>query len=183
MQIKIYNLFIFIVIIFITSCDSSSKINDNIDSIQIDTPVSKVETENLKQDNQDFDDYFLNKFHAVDTGLILIIDGKINKFPNYREVILKLKNNSGKTISAAKFDWTINDAFGKPAIIENKDNKYVDVNGFGFSTIDDLNLKPNKTIYTSFYIRSTNASILSHINVCEIAYTDGTSWSKNSYRN
>lgn len=91
-----------------------------------------------------------------------------NEYSNYRNVSLKYKNVSNKTISAIKFSWYGENAFGEPA-----DMGMVD--GFGNGNTDRT-LKAGKTSSGEWQALSKDVKKIIIAWPREVVFEDGTKW-------
>jgi hypothetical protein len=92
------------------------------------------------------------------------------EYSNYRDVELRYKNVSDKTVSAIKFQWYGLNAFNEPADLGNSF-----VQGFGGGFSDDI-LKPGKSNTSQWSVLSRDGKKITKAWVTEVAFTDGTKW-------
>jgi hypothetical protein len=92
------------------------------------------------------------------------------EYSTYRNVYLKYKNISGKTISAIKFNWYGVNAFNEPADLGNPVAA-----GFGAGFTDDL-LKPGRSEGSTWDVLSRDAKKIQLAWPIEVSFSDGTSW-------
>lgn len=89
---------------------------------------------------------------------------------NYKNVELFYKNISGKKITAIRFSWYGENAFGEPADLGNMFSK-----GFG-GGFDDNGLGVGSKTSGTWDILSRNAKTLRYAWPTEIVFSDGTKW-------
>ncbi|WP_439696508.1 hypothetical protein ACFGVS_28270 [Mucilaginibacter sp. AW1-7] len=103
---------------------------------------------------------------------VKVLSAKIVKeeYSSYRNVHLKYKNVSGKTIAAIKFNWYGVNAFNEPADLGNS---YAA--GFGGGFTDDA-LKPGHSDDGTWSVLSRDAKKIKIAWPTEVSFTDGTTW-------
>jgi len=103
---------------------------------------------------------------------VKILSAKIVKqeYSTYRNVYLRYKNVSGKTISAIKFNWYGVNAFNEPADLGNPVAE-----GFGAGFTDDV-LKPGRTQGSTWDVLSRDAKKLQLAWPIEVSFSDGSNW-------
>jgi len=94
------------------------------------------------------------------------------EYSNYKDIRLSWKNISKKTISAIRFKWKGENAFGEPADMGVKTGE-----GGGFS---DDKLRPGKSDYGEWSILSRDLKKVTKAWVYEVAFEDGTKWELNN---
>lgn len=92
------------------------------------------------------------------------------EYSNHRNIRLKYKNVSDKTITGIKFEWYGKNAFGDPA---DMGNIMSPGRGGGFT---DETLRPGRTGYGTWEILSTDAKTITAARAYEVAFSDGTKW-------
>lgn len=103
---------------------------------------------------------------------VKILNAKIVKreYSDYRNIRVSYKNISGKIISAIRFSWYGETAFGEPA---EMGNVAADGIGGGFT---ETELSPNEDNTSEWDILSRNAKKVVKVWITEVAYKDGTKW-------
>lgn len=165
------NLLLFALLIF---CSCKKEINYDernkflIDSLNI-VKLSKVRTDSV------IHDFAKNKILDT-TGMkdcpVQIIKSKLVKeeYTNYKNIFIKYKNISKKTIQGIRFEWYGENSFNEPA---EMGNSMLLGSGGGFS--EDI-LKPNSINSGTWSIYSKDAKTIISARAYEVAYTDGTIW-------
>lgn len=103
---------------------------------------------------------------------VKVLSAKIVKqeYSTYRNVYLRYKNVSGKTISAIKFNWYGVNAFNEPADLGNPVAA-----GFGAGFTDDV-LKPGRSEGSTWDVLSRDAKKIQLAWPIEVSFSDGTNW-------
>lgn len=91
------------------------------------------------------------------------------EYSNYKSVRLTYTNVSGKVISAVKFKWYGENAFGEPADAGGF------LAGYGSGFMDDK-LRPGKTTTGTWSILSRDGKKILRAWAYEVAFEDGTKW-------
>ncbi len=92
------------------------------------------------------------------------------EYSNYRDIELKYKNVSDKTIEGIRFEWFGTNAFGEPA---DMGGTFIEGRGGGFT---DETLKPGKTTYSRWEIFSNDAKKIITARPYEVVFSDGSKW-------
>lgn len=92
------------------------------------------------------------------------------EYSNYRDIELKYKNVSDKTITAIRFEWYGKNAFGEPA---EMGSTYSKGRGAGFT---DEKIKPGNVRYGTWDIFSNDAKTITIARAYEVVFSDGTKW-------
>lgn len=165
-------IFLILVLIFFFGCDKKSRtkseqaeLDRKIDSIVDQTMKSTIEGSILDST-------------GMETSPIIVLKSKIveKEYSNYRDLYLKYKNISNKTIEGIKFEWYGVDVFGKPA---DMDNSYISGRGGGFS---DEKINPNQSNDGTYSILSRDAKKIKMIRAYEVVFSDGTFWKLEDYK-
>ncbi len=103
---------------------------------------------------------------------VKVLSAKVVKeeYSSYRNVYLRYKNVSGKTIAAIKFRWYGVNAFGDPADLGN-----TYAAGFGGGFTDDA-LKPGRSDDGTWSVLSRDAKKIKVAWPTEVSFADGTKW-------
>lgn len=106
------------------------------------------------------------------TSPVEVVNSRLVKmeYSNHKNIELKYKNISNKTIQAIKFEWFGKNAFGEPA---DMGNPISSGQGGGFT---DETLKPGKTKYGTWEIFSADAKTITTVRATEVVFNDGTKW-------
>ncbi len=126
----------------------------------------------LKAIKQESYDQVLGDTVGVSLSPIKILSFRIvnSESGSYRNVELTYKNISDKKVSAIRFAWKGQDAFGEPADLGNN---FAEGYGGGFM---DHALKAGKAKTSEWEILSRNASKLTAAWCTEAVYEDGSKW-------
>lgn len=92
------------------------------------------------------------------------------EYSTFRNVYLKYRNVSKKTISAIKFNWYGVNAFNEPADLGNSFAA-----GFGAGFTDDI-LKPGRSEGSTWDVLSRDAKKIELAWPTEVSFADGSSW-------
>lgn len=159
-----------------------SKIFLIIVALSIYSCKEKTESEKLTEEifKQKYIDSLSNEIqqdaYSDSTGMhtspVVVVASKIvdKEYSNYRDIYIKFKNISDKTIEGIKFEWYGVDAFGDPADMGN----YM-LEGWGSGLYDKI-LKPNKTVSGSYNIMSSDAKKIKMVRAYEVVFEDGSYW-------
>jgi hypothetical protein len=103
---------------------------------------------------------------------VKVLSAKIVKqeYSTYRNVRLRYKNISAKTISAVKFNWYGVNAFNEPADLGNSMAA-----GFGAGFTDDI-LKAGSSEAGIWNVLSRDAKKIELAWPIEVSFSDGTNW-------
>lgn len=103
---------------------------------------------------------------------VVVISSRLVKqeYSNRRDLELRFKNVSGKTVSAIRFRWYGLNAFNEPADMGD----YANV-GFGAGQTDSP-LRPGKTNTGEWGILSKDAKKIVRAWAYEVVFSDGTKW-------
>lgn len=103
---------------------------------------------------------------------VKVLSAKLHKreYSNYRDISIKFKNVSNKTISGIKFSWYGVNAFNEPADMGNSV-----LEGFGGGFTDD-ELRPGKIHESNWGILSRDGKKVKIAWPHEVAFADGTAW-------
>lgn len=93
------------------------------------------------------------------------------EYSNYKDISITYKNMSNKDISAIRFKWYGENAFGDPADMGSAGLQQ----GFG-GGFDDDGLGAGETTTSQWSILSNNAKRVVLAWPCEIVFEDGTKW-------
>jgi len=107
---------------------------------------------------------------------ILIVSSRLTRsdYSSRRGIAFTYQNISQKKISAARFKWYGEDAFGEPADM----GSYV-FSGFG-AGFDDDPIEPKQKRSVNYDIFSKDAKKIVKIWVTEVVYSDGIKWKSRS---
>lgn len=105
------------------------------------------------------------------TGPVAILNAKFvaKEYSSSKDIALTWKNVTGKTISAIRFRWYGENAFGEPADMGSLGN------GFGSGESDE-EIRPGKTGRGTWAISSDNGKKIVKAWAYEVAFADGTKW-------
>lgn len=95
------------------------------------------------------------------------------EYSRYKDVRLTYKNVSGKNISAIRFRWYGENAFGEPADMTSLQD------GFGGGYTDDL-LRAGKSSSGEWDVNSRDLKKVLHAWAYEVVFEDGTKWKSTS---
>jgi hypothetical protein len=90
------------------------------------------------------------------------------EYSNYKDIALRYKNVSDKTITAIRFRWYGKNAFDEPADMGG-------YNGWGGGYSDDI-LRPGSTDYSEWSILSRDGKKVVIAFAYEVVFEDGTKW-------
>lgn len=159
---------IFLFLITASSCKSQfQKDMDHLDSVDRAIKISMIADSLNKQMERkiDFDTV------GVSAGPVLILSAKFvsHEYVSARDIRLSWKNVSGKIISAIRFKWYGENAFGEPAKMGRLGN------GFGSGESDD-ELGAGKINSSTWTILSEDGKKIIAAWPFEVAFADGTVW-------
>lgn len=92
------------------------------------------------------------------------------EYSNAKNIALRYKNVSDKTILGIKFEWFGENVFGEPA---DMGNILSDGQGQGFT---DTPIKPGSTSSGTWNIYSEDAKTITAARAIEVVFEDGTKW-------
>lgn len=95
---------------------------------------------------------------------------------SYRNVQLKFKNITDKTVVGIKFGWR-----GKNAFLEPADLGSSFVKGYGGGWTDQA-LSPGKTRFSTWEILSRDAKTIEAVWVTEVIFSDNTKWLQKDFK-
>lgn len=90
------------------------------------------------------------------------------EYSTYKDIQMSYKNVSNKTITAVKFEWYGENAFGEPA-----DMGFQNGRGGGF---DDKTLKPGRTSSGTWSILSRDGKKIINAHAYKVVFQDGNIW-------
>lgn len=166
--------FLIVLIIAITSCQSTSSDNDKTDSLGI--KPGQTEEQRIAE-IKDSLSRRIQEAMANDSA-ILAANAPVKvtsakpvekEYSNYKDIHLVWKNVSKKTISAIRFKWTGINAFGEPAEVGAISGSI----GGGFS---DERLKPGKSQSGTWEITSRDLKKVTKAWAYEVVFEDGSKW-------
>jgi len=163
---------IFAIIAILISCKKETDFNERnkflVDSLKI-VKLSEERTDSVIQD--------ATKTKILDTTGMKDCPVKITKsqlvkeeYTNYKNISLKYKNVSKKTIQGIRFEWYGENSFNEPAEMGNSIAP-----GYGGGFSEDI-IKPNQSNSGTWKIYSIDAKKIITARAYEVAFTDGTSW-------
>ena len=164
--------FTFLLFIFFTCNDKEKELDKEISDFEIEMKAREM-TDSIIQNATK------NKY-TDSTGMknspVVVLKSSFVKqdYSNYKNIELKYKNVSDKTITAIRFEWYGENAFGEPADMGNSFSKGA---GGGFT---DETLKPNKIGYGQWSILSNDGKKIKMARAYEVAFSDGSIWKLNN---
>jgi hypothetical protein len=168
----IFTMFLFVVIVSCNDLILGSKKGTEIDST-------------LGLDEQKFMDSLKNDIHSQPSMILIrsdtigmnyapikVISFKVveKEYSTYRNVFLRYKNVSKKTVTAIRFRWYGVNAFGEPADLGNSI-----LTGFGSGFTEDI-IKPNASDSGEWDVLSRDAKKILIAYAYEVAFSDGSKW-------
>lgn len=168
--------FNYLVLLFLfTGCNQSTN----------DSKVSEIELKAKAEANVDSRVKEITRNLLFDTvgeanAPLKIISAQLfrQKYSNYKDIRLKIKNMSSKRISAARFKWYGENAFGEPAdmggisIMKGSE-------GFG-GGFTETEIGPGKSTTLEWGIYSKDGKKVIKAWATEVVFNDGTKWKSSS---
>lgn len=162
------NLILFICALLILSCNKKEKkYSPEIEAkakAMVDSTINAIKVENIEKESKDSTGMKNSPVQILKSRLVDV------EYSNYRDIELKYKNVSDKTITAIRFEWYGKNAFGEPA---DMGSVYSEGRGGGFT---DEKLKPGKVSYGTWNIYSNDAKTITIARAYEVVFSDGTKW-------
>lgn len=172
-------LLLLFVLVSFYSCESADERNrEHVDSI-IDDLKSKTKAIRLQEIADSMGKRMMTDINfdtiGVAEGPIRVLSAELVRKPysNYKNIFLKYKNVSSKTIEGIRFKWYGVDAFGEPSHLGSLSSEAI---GFGLGETDE-ELGPNKTASGEWEILSEDGKKILKAWAYEVAFSDGTKWS------
>ncbi|MGV1021030.1 hypothetical protein ACTS9V_15575 [Empedobacter falsenii] len=165
--------YVFAFLLFTFSCNNKEK--------ELDNDISDLELEIKAREMTDsiIQNATKNKYldsAGMENSPVIVLKSSFVKqdYSNYKDIELKYKNVSNKTITAIRFEWYGENAFGEPADMGGSFSKGT---GGGFT---DETLKPDKTGYGQWSILSNDGKKIKMARANEVAFSDGSTWKLNN---
>lgn len=173
---KLFLFFILFSLLNLTSCEKMENPSTNsekkVSDAKIEADVNRtLDSIDNAVKNEMFED--AQKPATNDkTTPVEVVNSRLVKmeYSNHKNIELKYKNISNKTIQAIKFEWFGKNAFGEPA---DMGNPISSGQGGGFT---DETLKPGKAKYGTWEIFSADAKTITTVRATEVVFNDGTKW-------
>lgn len=158
---------LFLICVFASCNNSENKPKvDNLTSLETSIKVDSMVKAKMKEVKM------ADTVGVSDCGLV-VTSAKLVKGDYDKYVRLTYKNVSGKDISAIRFKWYVENAFGEPS------NIGILGDGFG-AGYDDTGLKKGKTVSNQWSLSGEDAKKIVNAWPYEIVFEDGTKWKSES---
>ncbi len=149
------------------SCEKKKEVSPEIElqaRAMADSVVASAMAESIEKESKDSTKMKNSPIQVLNSRLVT------KEYSNYKDIELKYKNVSDKTVTAIRFEWYGKNAFGEPADMGDYGNTG---RGGGFT---DETLKPNKTGYGTWDISSQDGKTITMARAYEVVFSDGTKW-------